>query len=516
MFQLDYTKTDAGPLGADTRKVALALAEAIIPGSPTVRPADERTLRTTLEVCEHISPWATRIFASFVNILDRAAVLWTGKRFHHLDRHEQQTLLSKWDSDPVLRGPLGAIAFGLKFTHFDTRDVYESLGGRLNVVTRMEQPRWLSQVAEAKDWDEADDIECEVVVVGTGAGGAVVGKELADRGYAVCFVEEGKHHRRDAFTGSSVQAHFDFYRGSIHARDAPMPIFAGRLVGGSTAVNTGSCFRTPPWVLDRWCEDIGTDEFEPHRMDEHFERVERTLEVTEVGALGGRSDRRRDRAGCDALGWSHEIMRRNAPGCQGEGFCDFGCRTDARKSTNLSYIPPALEKGSMLFTGMRATRVLIERGRAVGVEGVDANGRTLRVRADAVIFSGGALPTPTFLQQQGICNSSGQVGRNLTVAPEHRLLRPDAGGARAAQAHPAGLLRRRARLGRHPDQRRAAGPQLRPPALPQTGERLMEAVAQADRMASFGVLISDEKASGSVHVGPGGLRSRATPSPTAT
>ena len=110
------------------------------------------------------------------------------------------------------------------------------------------------------------------VAPGHSVGGAVVGKELADRGYAVVFVEEGGHHQRKSFTGSSVQAHFDFYRGSLTLGNAPMPIFMGRLVGGSTAINTGSSFRTPPWVLDRWNEDIGTDAFEPETMRPHFER----------------------------------------------------------------------------------------------------------------------------------------------------------------------------------------------------------------------------------------------------
>ena len=55
--------------------------------------------------------------------------------------------------------------------------------------------------------------------------------------------------------------------------------------------------------------------------------------------------------GCDAHGWSHFTINRNAPGCEGSGFCDFGCRTDARRSTNISYVPPALEKGAMPTVG---------------------------------------------------------------------------------------------------------------------------------------------------------------------
>ena len=74
--------------------------------------------------------------------------------------------------------------------------------------------------------------------------------------------------------------------------------------------------------------------------------------------------------GCDALGWSHAPVRRNAPGCDGSGFCDFGCPTDARRGTSTSYLPAALEKGALCLTGLRADRLMVENGRAVGIEGL--------------------------------------------------------------------------------------------------------------------------------------------------
>lgn len=506
MFNLLSLDSKPSALTPAQRRAALAFAEAIIPGSERIRPADERTVEQTERIVEHASPLIAKVWRNALALLDNAAILSTGKSFAKLDRHEQQRLLERWEKDPVMRTPLGAIAVAFKLTHFDTPDVYGALGGRLNVVTNLEEPRWLSQIVDAASWDQADPIECEVVVVGTGAGGAVVGKELADRGFAVVFVEEGKHHRRNAFTGSSLQAHFDFYRGSATVGNAVMPIFMGRLVGGSTAINTGSCFRTPPWVLDRWCEDIDTDELSPEKMAPYFERVERTLAVepADPKAIGPIADI--IARGCDALGWKHARMLRNAPGCMGEGFCDFGCRTDARKSTNLSYVPPALEKGAMLFTGMRATRVLIENGRAVGIEGVDTIGRTLRVRANAVIFSGGAIPTPVFLRTQGICNSSGQVGRNLTVHPSTGVSawmdEPVRGYKHIPQGYYVEEFLREGILINAAQADLNYAPLLFPTM---TGHRLMDVLEKYDSMLSLGLMIADSEANGVVYPGPGGL-----------
>jgi choline dehydrogenase-like flavoprotein len=505
VFTLTPPETTPSQLSPAQRRAAIALAEAIIPGSERVRPADERTVGLTEQVIEHVAPFLGRVWRNAILLLDRAATLSAGRPFARLSAPEQQRLLARWERDPVLRVPLSALAFGFKFTHFDSQEVYRSMGGRLNVVSAMEQPRWLSQTMDASAWDDAETIETEVVVVGTGAGGAVVGKELADRGHAVVFVEEGEHHRRDSFTGSSVQAHFDFYRGSFTIGNALMPIFMGRLVGGSTAINTGSCFRTPPWVLDRWCESIGTDAFEPERMRPYFERVERQLTVEEADLKASGPIAQIMARGCDALGWKHARMKRNAPGCQGEGFCDFGCRTDARKSTNLSYLPPALEKGAMLFTRFTATRILIENGRAVGIQGRDARGRTLEVRAQVVVFSGGALPTPVFLMRQGICNSSGQVGRNLTVHPSTAVsaLMDErvAGHKHIPQGYYVEEFLREGIL------LNAAQPDINfaPLMFPMTGHRLMQVLDDFEHTASFGQLIRDASASGVVHAGPGGL-----------
>ena len=482
---------DRSALGPSEYASLLALAEATIPGGGRVARADEQTIADLEAVVAHLFPALPKALGKLAQAFDHAALARKGRRFRDLSAEDQEAVMLAWERDPVLRAPLQVLQFAIKFAHFDRQNVYERMGGKLNVVQRLEQPRWLEQVVRADAWSDGD-VECEVVVVGTGAGGAVVGRELADRGYAVCFVEEGELHRRDAFTGSSIKAHREFYRGGMAVGNSVMPVFMGRLVGGSTAVNGGTCFRTPNAVLDRWCEELGTDELSRERMSPYFDRVEHVLQVQpaarqHIGRIADVFQR-----GCDALGWSHFALQRNAPGCEGSGFCDFGCRTDARRSTNISYVPPALEKGSMLFTGLRAERVIVENGRAVGIEGVTKSGRTLRVRGRAVVFAGGALPTPLFLLKNGLCNSSGQVGRNLTLHPSGGLNALFDDEIRGMDAIPQGYgcdehLRDGILLS-------AAQPDWNYAALmhPIGGRRLMERLNQLEHIASFGIMIADE------------------------
>jgi len=493
-----------GDLTASERRAGLALAEAIIPGSRTVPAADEATFDRAEELVSELHPTLARAWNLALRALDAAAVAYAGRPFHALGARQQDELVTRWQRDPVLRSPMGLAALVYKFVHFDRRDVYGTLGGKLNVVTSLEQPRWLSQVHRADDWKEGD-LECDVVVVGTGAGGGVVGRELADRGHAVVFLEEGAHHRRDAFDGSSVTAHKRFYRAAFSVGNAPMPIFIGRLVGGSTAINGGTCLRAPSWVLDRWCEELGSDQLSPATMTPLYERVERILQVEPsprdvIGPIADFVSR-----GCDALGWSHMAVPRNAPGCDGKGFCDFGCRTDARLGTNLSYVPAALGQGALLLTEARVARVLVENGRAVGVEAVTPTGRTVRVRARAVILAGGTIPTPVLLLGQGIGNSSGQVGRNLSLHPSTGFAavaeEPIKGSGHIPQGYGFDEFLRDGILVL------AAQPDYNVSGVifPLVGQRLMEAVDQIDHMASFGLLVRDASANGRVWRDVGGV-----------
>jgi choline dehydrogenase-like flavoprotein len=209
--------------------------------------------------------------------------------------------------------------------------------------------------------------------------------------------------------------------------------------------------------------------------------------------------------GCDALGWSHHTIRRNAPDCDGSGFCDFGCRQDARRSTQIAYLPPALERGAVLFASARARRVIVEGGRAVGIEAESKHGRRVRIRARATILAGGAIPTPLLLLSQGLANRSGQVGRNLSVHPSGGFLAefesPINGHRHVPQGYACDEFLRDGIL------MTAAQPahNIAPLLFPFSGRRLMAILDRVDRIAGFGLLARDDAPRGRVWRDVGGL-----------
>ncbi|HZK73855.1 MAG TPA: GMC family oxidoreductase [Clostridia bacterium] len=261
----------------------------------------------------------------------------------------------------------------------------------------------------------------DVVIVGSGAGGAVAAKELAEAGLKVIVLEEGEHFDRRDFTGSPPERLRRFYRGNgltftIGVPTISLPI--GRGVGGSTLINSGTCFRTPDFVLDSWGIDRG-------EMTALFDEVEQILEVGPVGAdIMGANGEVMDR-GRRALGYSGGPIRRNARGCHGSGVCAFGCPLDAKLGMHVTYLPLAVRAGARIITGCRVDGLVIQGGHAVGVRGSVVDPETgavqkssrFEVRAQRVILAAGAVYTPILLLRERLANSSGQVGRNLRIHP---------------------------------------------------------------------------------------------------
>src|SRR5205807_1249757 len=142
-------------------------------------------------------------------------------------------------------------------------------------------------------------------------------------------------------------------------------------------------------VLHKWQTELGLHDLGPDTMGRHFDRVEGVLGVERAKPelMGGNG--RVIARGCDALGFTkHGPLRRNAPACDGQGVCCFGCPTDAKRSTNVSYVPLALRAGAELFPGVRVTRIIPEGGRARGVVATSDAGHVLTVHARAVVVAG--------------------------------------------------------------------------------------------------------------------------------
>ncbi len=185
------------------------------------------------------------------------------------------------------------------------------------------------------------NLATQVCVIGSGAGGAVVAKELAEAGIEVVSLEEGGFYTGKDFTGDPRQMIGLLYRnrgltGTVGRLAIPIPL--GKCVGGTTVINSGTCYRAPEYVLDAWQRDFGVEQVDEPSLRPYFEKVERELNVHPVAEqVYGKNSRVFER-GAQILGFAGARIPRNERGCMGTGVCAFGCPQDAKQAMHVSYV----------------------------------------------------------------------------------------------------------------------------------------------------------------------------------
>ncbi|MGA9284346.1 MAG: GMC family oxidoreductase [Solirubrobacteraceae bacterium] len=363
-------------------------------------------------------------------------------------------------------------------------------------------------------------IEADVCVIGAGASGAVVAAELAEGGSNVVVVEEGHWHDPDSFTARPPQMLAQLYRdgGQTMTLGAPpilLPLGSG--LGGTTLVNSGTCFRTPPRVLERWGREFGL-EFDESSLRPFFERVEQALSVAEVTPELAGGNAAVARRGAERLGWSHGYLHRNARGCVGSGVCAFGCPTSAKQHTGITYVPRAERAGARIVTGAWVERVLVECGAigtsgqtrpetasgtppvrstepriatATGVSARMVSGARLEVFAPTVIIAAGTIHTPLLLKRSGIGGASGQLGHNLSLHPATAVFARMEETVDMAKGVPQSFYVDEFAEEGIVFEGVAGPPSYAAMALPLRGARHAEAMADYPRLAQFGVMVSD-------------------------
>jgi choline dehydrogenase-like flavoprotein len=367
-------------------------------------------------------------------------------------------------------------------------------------------------IRRAADYSDREVVHCEVVVVGTGAGGAAAGATLAEAGVDVVLVEEGSWHGTAAMNPYLRESLPRLYReaGTTMIYGRSTFLYAeGRCVGGSTVINGGMTYRPPESVLADWERRVDPSLGEAS-LRPYFEQVERDIHVGPQAAHSVGGDNRLMAAGAARLGWQHVKNDRNQHHCVGANNCILGCPTGAKQSTLVSYMPRAMRAGARALTELRAVRLRIEGGRCVGVVCRAVDPRTMRpgkrveIVASHTIIAGGAVQTPVLLAQHRVGRSSGQLGRNFVTHPNAKLVavypqrvsawRGVSQWGQVREFHDDGII----------FAENMGPPGVLAAAIDAHGDRAFDAMRRYDQMVLTGVLVEDSSA-GRVLRGPFGV-----------
>jgi choline dehydrogenase-like flavoprotein len=268
-------------------------------------------------------------------------------------------------------------------------------------------------------------IECDVAIVGSGAGAGISAELLTQAGLKVVIVEEGPLRTSTDFHQRESEAYPALYQESAARKtaDKAINILQGRCVGGSTTVNWTSSFRTPAPTLDHWRTRFGLDDFGAEALAPWFEQAERRLSIG-PWLMAPNENNELLRRGASSLGITAPMIQRNVKGCWNLGSCGMGCPTNAKQSMLVTTIPDALERGASLFVQTRAQALELKGDRVealrcvpVLANGTPAGDGVVRIVARHYVVAGGAINSPALLLRSGVPDPHGLLGRRTFLHP---------------------------------------------------------------------------------------------------
>ncbi len=363
-----------------------------------------------------------------LDLLDRrffnAFLSGTWKRFEKMTLDERTASLQGMATSRfnVLRGgfhDIKQMATFLAYAHFPPL-ADNPVWAKLDYPGQASNPRQKFELLPTIQIGRANHLDCEVLVVGSGAGGGVVAAELAAAGHDVLIVEKGKQFGNHDMPQTELTGMRELYEGKGVCKtvDRSMIVLAGSTLGGGTTVNWMTCLEPPQRLREQWASDFGFAGATSSAYSEAIKIVANRIGVTtdESPANGQNAILER---GCKALDYRVDVIPRNVRGCVDCDFCGFGCRYGAKQDTRRTFLRDAVDSGARIAVRAMVNKITHSCGQVTGAQMsvVDANGRTreVTVRCKVVVSAAGAIHTPALLMRSGLTNPN--IGRNLFLHP---------------------------------------------------------------------------------------------------
>jgi choline dehydrogenase-like flavoprotein len=371
------------------------------------RPADRRELDLLLRLLD----------SGIVNLLTSGIP----RPFTRMSPAQRERCLRGWATSrlPQRRKAFQALKRLTTVTHYTTPSAARAIGYPGPLGSPPATPKPIRPVAITAD----SALSCDVVVIGSGAGGGVVAAELAAAGKDVIVLEKGGYRNEADFThqeGDALETMYDA-GGLLATSDLGLVVLQGATLGGGTVINYTTSFPTPEPVRREWAKAHNLPHFESTEFQRSLDAVARRIGVNTDHAKPSGRDQVLIR-GLEQLGWHHGLLPRDVRGCpqdDGCGYCGMGCRHGAKQSTLITYLQDAAQRGARMVVNCEVRRVVIERAAATGVE-ARVGTFAVTVRAKAVVVAAGSVHSPALLLRSGI--NLPALGRHLALHPATAVL----------------------------------------------------------------------------------------------
>jgi len=281
-------------------------------------------------------------------------------------------------------------------------------------------------IKQGHEWERGGVESCDVLIIGSGCGGATLALALVEKGLDVIVVEQGGYYTRKDFDQreANMLAKIDGGKGLDTSDDGGISLTYGNNIGGASVHYWADSYRTPVDRVALWEERYGLEGHGLDALTPHFERVERDLNVHRAADGYVNEMNARFAAAAQGLGWDTKKVPQARKGCAMSGHCMQGCAYDAKQSQLVTHIARADQLGARIYSDLRAERLVGSGARYTAVEGqiLDrATGRPrgvgVRIEAQNIVVAAGGYGTPTFLLKQGLKSRLPHLGEHFFCNP---------------------------------------------------------------------------------------------------
>lgn len=379
---------------------------------------------------DHLSPQQQQEFVQLLDILGSPllGLTWFGalKGVQNLSPEDAEKMLVRWSQSPIapLRQGFHVLKKLTAFLVYGYSDesainpTWKAIGypGPLPKPHSGDIPRPIKPLAITQD----TTLSCDVVIVGSGAGGGVMAGELAEAGFDVLVIDKGKYGSEQDFTQREAEMIAAYYEagGTYSTKDASVSIFAGSCLGGGTTINWSAALRTPDYVLEEWANNHGNPHFLTPEYQRSFEAIEAATHVDTQESNHNLQNQALER-GAKALGYHTTTIPRNSNGCAAHqckecGYCSLGCRNGTKLGVLKTYLERANVKGARFLVETEVENIIVREGKAVGVV-ARTEGKMVTVNAKFVVVATGSIHTPALLMRSGLQHP--HIGKHLHLHP---------------------------------------------------------------------------------------------------
>jgi len=288
----------------------------------------------------------------------------------------------------------------------------------------------MTATSSLHDWGDlrssgARTLDVDVLVIGSGAGGASTAATAIELGHSVLMLEEGPYVPAAKAPALMADSFAKIWRhGGLTATygTPPLAYAEGCCVGGSTEVNSAIFQRAPEALLAEWQKNYRLRNFSAEELAPYYDWAAQVVNASLTPPPLGMPSDLLMRAG-QAMGWQVKQLERGQRDCVGTNLCALPCPTGGKQSMSSTLIPALLQRGTAIIAEAKVTRLIRQgswiKGAKVCTRDADGQTHNLTVKARRIFLCAGAIQTPALLQQAGF---RGPIGQKLRLHPTIKCL----------------------------------------------------------------------------------------------